>query len=1314
MMSSYGIKTVNQTATVAVDASAENGAQINRGGNLDSSFSAGVNYSGISSSASKADLLVHARHSKNERFSFVFLSSALQRVYTAMLAFFTSFVALFEREIYSVFLSPYLLILRSNIAQQTVSPALYNFPSRHAYSMLSYRWSCIPLLLYSYGFLSFSQAEHFRNVQKFSDLPLSLRMSILRHRRSAILVRVSFQHVENLLAAPTTGPYELISLRILLNSTADYLATPYSTAESKPTMEFSTPSVPALGGARAVLTQLPTSARAAGLSKKWSPHMYPTQAVDQRVVFDVTARGIKSLRENNFVRSFPENLPQPRQPTHFSELLTSILAGRLSTSTASAANTVPTQFNRSWQRQPIVDRTLAPQHAGLASVLEGIDYSKQSLAAAEQAVSINRFLDTRGNRIIPRWEADQWNRWSGITSLYSLGQSDRSYLQIAYRLLSRYYFSLLAEELSELTPLVTTAGTATTLTGLTTLLAPPTPPIPGQPIPLPVNPEAALFTQAAFSGLKTGTAQLVDAEGLSEDELIELISAIVPLESANIPLLSTAADPAETFFAGPTRYTYDNTVNEVFIHFGNNAIPDLAQIATQVHRVPQGAQILSVLRYLAMRHGAAQDIDDALEILMARIVLYTNSTQLRGLRNNAPVGEYINSDGHYEMHLPLAKTGSAYFDSFMVPHAMTGDLPAFASLPARSVINNGVLFAQARAAALNWAAAAWSMSGRSWVNSPGRENNSYVRNHIDVFLRKYSSDILNLWTSNHNNALAFHVGWSLSATARSTEANVVVNWWNDYHSPTLTNAYLELWQVECLPSHQVLPWDDRETPSTVSWPSNTPFPVHDAYSFSSHLHVQVARDTPAEVGRTFMGDGGAIANAQHFAAVGTIGGFRYEDAANAPKISIARWRQRHAFQFPVAPASQAPVWMAEPGSPFADFLSPGSMNSHNVEANVAYSYGLTTADDITALDRRYTAQLWFDAARQVPKRSLMVNYVSPFPDRREFSSLQDYSIIVWEKENAYAGMSLVPVDFSPVSIADYKPAANLTFPSLTRPSAVDTSDIAKNPRVASSKRAPRAAASDILARLKEFNSPPPPPPSPEPKHREPAAELSYEAKYPIEEAQVPSDFRFYQPVVEEDRVHVEPADAPDAYDRLSKQQLKLAIENNMQLLAKIQNSPILGELDLDAERKRREDFQKVESARNERIQRRASFVPFGPTRPRPVLTPRAPAVKRPQVHGKLPPTELRHAPVEINDAAAEQVQRQISQLGRPASPRSTTDPFGALKADKAVPGTYYQKSTEHVDYDSLGKEQLPQENFGHTGADVSVQDGIATDSLAKN
>nr|QUE49099.1 MAG: hypothetical protein [Sclerotinia sclerotiorum fusagravirus 1] len=1313
-MSSYGILKVNSTATVAVNAPASNGVQVNRGSNLDSSVPT-VGSVLTTEPCTRASLNAVAHSSKNEP-SFFFFSF----VYNFIIQYF-SFLSLVSLAAHLQFLSFDLYMnsfsLRSSscFARPLCSPALYNFPTRDAYLMFTRRMNCIPLLLFSYGFISLSQAEELRNVRSFSDLPQPLRAHLRRLRRSAILVRVFPNHVENVLAEISLQQgYSLLSLRSLLGSEDEYLATPYSTAEPKPTMEFSTPSIPALGGARGVLTQLPTSSRAAGLAKKWSPMLYPTQAVDQRVVYDVNARSISTLRESNFVRSYPENLPQPRQPEHFSELLHTIIAGRVRADAAQGAFSVQTAFNRSWQRKPIVDRTLSSQHAGLASVLDGVDYSKQSLAAAEQAISINRFLDTRGNRIVPRWEADQWNRWSGITSLYTIGQADRNYFQIAYRLLARYYFGLLTEELTGLAPVVNVQGTNTVLTGLTTQLPPLQVPVPGQPAPLPVNPEGALFTQAAFSGLRSGTAQFIDAEGLSEDELIELLSAVVPVEVGNLPLLRAPLPQQEEYFVGPTRYTYANGTNEVFIHFGNNPVPVLPAIAAQVHRVPQSEKILSVLRYLAMRHGAADDIDNALEVLISRIAMFTSSDQLRGLRNNAPNGVFINSDGHYQMHMPIAKTASAYFDSFMVPHSQTGDLPAFASLPARSVINNGVLMAQARAAALNWAGAAWSMAGRSWVNAPGAENNSYVRNHIDVFLRKYSSDILNLWTSNHNNAMAFHVGWSLSATARSTEANVVVNWWSDYHAPTLTNAYLELWQVEHIPSHQILPWDDRENASTVSWPSNTPFPIHDAYSFTAHLNVQVARDTPAEVGRTFMGDGGPTANAQHFAAIGSLAGFRFEAAANTPQITIARWRQRHAYQFPAAPAVQQPVWLANAGSPFADFLSPGSLCTHNVEANVSYNFGLTVAQNITALNRRFTSQLWFDTARQVPRRSLMVNYVSPFPDRREFASLQDYSIIVWEKENAYAGMSLVPVDFSPVSMADYKPASNLTFPTLTRPSAIDSSDVARNPRVASSKRAPRAAASDILKRMQEFHSPPPQVhPEPEIVDTDPAADLSYQSKYPVEAAEIPKHFNYYQPTVEEDKVEVKPADAPDAYDRLSKQQLKLAIENNMQLLAKIQNSPILGELDLDAERKRKEQFREMEDARQQRIQKRVSYQSASPPRARSFPDSRTQLRKPSLVHGSLSKQEVTHAPVEVNDSAAEHVQREVPQLGQPVQPTNPVNPFTALAADKQNPGKYYRKG-ETFDFDTFINSQLPTTNFGDPGADVSMQDGVATDSLAKN
>ncbi|ANE10466.1 hypothetical protein [Fusarium poae dsRNA virus 3] len=1216
--------------------------------------------------------------------------------------------------------------LSCSLKWERVTPTLltrnFAFGSSH-HDLLAERTTCIPLALYDFNIISFSQALRLKHVTSFAQLPRPIKESLARSRHSRLLFRLYPGHIESSLRPILNFNYRLVTLRQMLTTTSTILATPYTQKEATPSMELTSPTLPMLGGVRSVLTQLATSYRAPNLNDRWHPTLFPRQATDVRNVYEFSHRRINVVRRHNYIRSFPANHPNARQPEHFEDRsLTAILAREAPR--AAHAHSVPTGFNRNWMRSPITDRILEQTHAGLANILDGSDYTRASFQAAEQAVGMNRFLDTRGNKTVPRWEADAWNRWSGLTNLYQIGRADRSYYQIAYRLLSRYYAALVAQEFPDFQLAPVAIGTGVALTPLSTQL----PPVPfGAPAPQVQNPEAPLFAPGAFEGLKNGTKQFIDAEGLSESEVIELLSAIVPQGRQQRLQFSKVNDQGqrEEYFCGPTRYTYDNRVNEVFIHYGNNPIPlNMAQLAAQVHRTPQPNQILSVLRYLLMRHGAGTDIDDAAELLISRIALYSTSSGLRGLRNNAPNQEYINADGHYELHLPLSKTASAYFDCFFVPCLDSGTLGYFSSFSAPELINQGVLFGNARVVALNWAATAWSMVGRSWTNLPGTENNPFIRNHIDVWLRRYSSDILNLWSSCHNNTLALQYGFGVDSRVRATEAGRVVNWWSDHQAPYLANPYHELWLAEKLPSHQTLPYDDSNAPSTVSWPSQTPFPISDMYSFSQNTRVELARDVPIETARSWMVDGGPTVNAQHYLAVGRPTGYRFEGAANTPNVSLARWRQRHPYQFPQAPANQNVVWMDAGGSPFADFALPGSIPTVNLEQNVAYTHGLQLANDCPQADRTYLSQLWFDTARQTPRRSLMINYVSPFPDRREFSTLQDYSTVVWEKGNTYAGMSLIPVDFAPTSIADYHPNPQLPMPNVTRPSAADVSDVTKG-RVARVRNThkPRVRSNVVVDRLREYHQE-----LSEPEQRISGA-LSYEPKYPVEQSEVPP-MQNYTAHVNGPEVSITDADT-GAFTRLQKREMLQALQTNMALMAKLQASPLLASPDSEElvqdSAARRASYEAQQNRIAQRLaQAKATTspkprvkLPPPPARPAHSSPPTSPAqpVKTVQVVGQLNEDILRHKPVEVNDAAAPEVQIQAQKFAKPLDRASG---LGSLPSGTYAKGKVSVMSPEgshDQGPDVVLPAPPPAQTFAPDDRDslnAAPADGLAVSSLAEN
>ncbi|ACY56322.1 hypothetical protein [Fusarium graminearum dsRNA mycovirus 3] len=1305
-------------------------SSIGKDGNLDNQASH-LNDSAVPSRPAFSDKLSASFSWCSFPFSFVvlrflfFLSFTVSSFFSFRLRYFISFVTC---------ASP----LSSRNSRPRRASALA-FGRSDSINFLAHYTTCIPLLLTSYGLISPSQALHLSYVTKFTDLPKSLRDGILRDSRSHLLVRVYNRHVQSLLAQPLKGKYELAPLRCLLTSAQEFLTTPYTEAELKVSSAYSSPAIPALGGIRGVLTQLVTGSKATGISNRWHPGHYPAKAISQRLNYRQVGTEIYTERPNDYIRSFPDHISPPRLPEHFSDSLKSVIAGRTRDGNSPAAQAVPVDFTRNWAPRPLNDRVLSARAEGLSGILQGIDYSKSSLRNADEALSINRYLDTRGAKIVPRWEGDQWNRWSGITSLFTVAARDRNYLSIAYRLLARHYYATLVADNDWFTPTVMDESTPITLTPLTAEIPPLQLPIPGQPPQVVGNPEAPLFTAAAFNGLRNGTKQFIDAEGLSLEELRELLAAIVPCDEANIPHVrySRPADLVQEikpgssayhrYFFGPTRYKYLNGVDEVFIHFGNNPAPtpaEMADLSAHVHAPPSAPAIMSVLRYLIMRHGASEDVDTAMELLIARIVMYHPNVGLRGLRNNVPQDRYINADGHYSFHLPRAKTASAYFDAQFLPADDTTRLNEFLSFSSRELVNSGVLFAQARATALNWATAAYSMYGRQWTNSPGTETNTYVKMHVDTWLRKYAAEPLNVWASAHNNALAFLVDWALSSKALATEANVVVNWWSDFQAPYLTNPYHELWQCNMLPSHQLLPYHDVDNPATITWPDNCPLPISDAHSFANHLDVELAKDFPAEAGRYWMGDGGSTANAQFFAATGLSSGFRFQGHHNAA-LALLRWRNRSLSQLPQAPAAQEPSWMGDLSTPFSDFLLPGSIATANISQNTAYSHAITAKAGTSQADQNHLARLWFNTARQLPRSSLAISYVSPYPERRELRTLQEYSIVVWENgQNAFSGMSLMPANFSVQHMDAFLPSKDLKLPAFSRPVAADISDSSKSARVTRSTPQPRARAANVLEKINAFRRADPVNRSPDPDGIEGVtASLSHEAKYPVEMSQLPPNMNNFSTKVEDGRISVETSPSHEASLAALRDELKRSAAANAALLERIERSQLVPDFSLEHMRTQR-PVEAVASYPNRGLTRSPPrpqrHTPRSPPRPegnRNHLRPASPSQPQaahcllfpvaqvptpdPNAHFGVPlrahlqPEFLAQKPVLPNDSAAYEVQRRVPKYGVPSFPAH--DPFKELSE--------YDPSAEHP--------QGLEVSRGHTQGQASTSELRLTGSSSR-
>jgi hypothetical protein len=1085
-MSSTLFLTVPKTATAAVDASAENGAQISRGGNLDSQ------------SFTDAEILAHSLNGKDFAASSDLTQlgekqaarpSCDNKLRDFFFYFFLYSFFLFSSFSFPLFSFAFFFCLLSIGGLLEVARGLQ--PLKIDYSpFLVTGIKCDKNTCLYDSFCSIF--GRITTVFILGIKPSTSKLTRMQVHTLSLMLNAkgiklfwSYSNTRgfgHLSATPFPGAKLGISLHSLL--THSFFG---DNDGPQATSSYISPAIPALGGVRMSLSQLPATAISNAINTRWSPTFFPRQMVANKIRWDMNEqRGqFVSLRKNDFLRSFPQFSTRARLPALFDVDLSSI---HLFKPQVNKDHILPVSYERRWERVPIM-RALQPAFGGLMAVLEG-EISKDALNAADQVVAVNRFLDTRGNRQVERWEAEQWPRWLALAGFANWSRSRTSYREAAYRLWSRYLFARTAESLSKSKDGVTTRvvrqGTNIQLTFINAV------PVQGPNAP---NPEGAMWTDDAQNGLKDGTKQFVDAQGLSQDELVELLSALVPLEDENsIPYVHINGEAEGDGYIPPhARYTFANGTNEIFIHFGNRPIPGQntrQAISDAIFQPPKATQISSVLRTLAVRHGAADDIDLALQMVLFRSVGY--STDLIPHRANVSSNEIFHADGNHELFSAVNYTAGAYFDTLRVPASQSDDMQLALASTADELLSNGILMCHARAVSLAWAAFATSMAGRTWANRPGNENNQFVSNHIDVWLRTYGMENINIWSTIHANAMGFMYGFAPSQELRSTEALFVLNFWDNHQTPYIVNHYLELWMAEIMPTFMVLPYNDDAETSHPTWEEGAALPVSDYVSFQGD--VQLGRDLKPFAGRTWLGDGGYTRNAQFYAAQGVNDVFRFE--GQTPNFNLAFWSHQLVHQFPQNPAGLAPTWMDNQGSPFADFLLPGSISTVVLDRNRTYAYGLQLNQAVPANDP--IRQRWYALSQQQAHYSLMVNYVHPLRQKREIETLEDYSVLIWEEGNRFAGMSVVRYDL-PSGDAGLRFTPN-SIPMPTSTGLPTAAGSYKQPVNGQRTTARRAFGPDDTSKRLNERLRPQRVEVPEPT---PVGQFQYESKYPLTEEQLP-------------------------------------------------------------------------------------------------------------------------------------------------------------------------------------------------------------------
>jgi hypothetical protein len=780
--------------------------------------------------------------------------------------------------------------------------------------------------------------------------------------------------------------------------------------EETATSSYYAPPIGALGGVKPMLTQVAATTKSANFSSIWHWGTFPTRVIERAIRWsiDPVTGSVASVRTSEYIRHHPELMARTRLPEVFTDDLHTEFLWPYAPQ-QNRAHVVRTTSLRNWSPHTILSRGLTDFATPIGALINGAtDY--ESVKRAQVALAQHRFLATRGNRIIPGWEANDHVRSAQLSNYLLNATRTQDYRYIFARLWSRFLLAQLTESLNadrrrDGLPVYAFQMAATGAnTPVHYISAQYTPPAIGG---VPVNPEAGMWAPAAQNSLLSGDSQFIDTAGMSDAEVAELISAIDPMVADNIPFLRlNQPQPQQLWLNGLSRFQFNNPVTEIWAHNGNEqrTPASIAAIANLIHAAPNSVAIGSVIRILATTTGSIPDAEFGLEWALSRFATISSDTA-QGTRDNYTRDLHVYGDGHYTADLPKMFTPAAYLHRFYIPAVMSDQIMHGLVASRHSFIQQATLLTHARAVSLNWAAYSTSMYGRVWNNAVGNEPVARIRNHIDSLRRVYGTDDLNLWSSIANNALAHQYGFGISHEIRMTEAGSIFNIWADYVSPYYRNPYLELWMVDFLPTFQLLPYHDPINHwSQVRRPSNEPTPLPTAYDFTGT--VKLSRDREPFNGFAWINDGGVTSNGQFYVGqANATGGYAYE--GNVKPFDLRRWRAQTAYDTPNAPAAQAIRWMAPLNTPFADFILPGSIHNFDITLGIQRAYAVHYNDELNGPNSALLRTHWTRLTQGEDMHSLMINYVHPLRDQRELDQLPDYSAIVWEDGNNFSGVSVV-------------------------------------------------------------------------------------------------------------------------------------------------------------------------------------------------------------------------------------------------------------------------------------------------------------------
>nr|WGH72977.1 MAG: hypothetical protein [Trichoderma harzianum dsRNA virus 2] len=789
------------------------------------------------------------------------------------------------------------------------------------------------------------------------------------------------------------------------------------------------PSIQALGGVRQVITSLINGRLSAEFGQGWNWSLWPTDLIRYAPTWEYAHdyQTIVSKRTSEYMRYFPQDGDATRLPERFSDTLKSVFLFRSADPAPHASTLRPAEYTRSY-KPAVLSRAWKTRFLSLAPLLEGRADS-EVFKNAQQTLLQHRFFGTNGKRIFNDWDALETVRNHQLLGLVDQARV-REYRELAYRLWMKYLTAVQASSvvrtLQDSAPFVADTTTGIAITHMNAHYIPANnnvqPPVPAQ------NPEAPFWDPQAQEGLQHGTKQFFDVSGMTREQIAALVGCVAPSTVDNTPRLhrTLANGVQRTFWFGNHKFIFPNGVDEIFLHYGMNQVPNAADqqwIRDHAHDFPSAANITSLIRALTAKLAIGEDLATMLDLAMHHGVVYPIST-IESRRNGCPnINGQVYANGDDRLYLPRNRSSDGYFSPFFEPGFLDSNTSQVL-YPGRhdELIHSQALISHARAVALNWAGKAVTITGAHWIAAAGGFNlanvNRWIRARIDAWLRDYYESYSNPWMQMHQNACATQFGFSITKRAALHESEYVQPIWPSWQVPFLANPYHELWMMNNIPTFQVLPYYDSAA-RTSKFLIDTDYgvAVPSLPTFEASRELKLSREIPLIPGRNYFGDGGVEYNSQFLVAQG--GGaahndeWRYEDALNDFECMQPLWSEApYTYQLGQQWNRIQTVYLGQPGTPFADFLCPGTLRTFAEVNNKVLSWGFRQSLD--PLQRMSLAQISrvHKVGCGLPHQSLMVNYISPYNVRSQVEAPADYSITLLYSGEDFAGMALQPADLS--------------------------------------------------------------------------------------------------------------------------------------------------------------------------------------------------------------------------------------------------------------------------------------------------------------